>query len=77
MDWTFPPNGLCQSKRASSRMKPRILVVDDTPLTRETLRQILEADGFEVEAVDDARLALEILQSGPSICSSRINGCRR
>src|SRR5271165_7101371 len=46
-------------------MKPRILVVDDTPLTRETLRQVLEADGCEVEAVDDARVALDRLRAGP------------
>ena len=45
-------------------MKPRILVVDDTPLTRETLRQVLEADGCEVETVDDARLAIGRLRSG-------------
>ncbi len=46
-------------------MNPRILVVDDTPLTRETLRLVLEADGCEVEAVADAREALERLRSGP------------
>jgi DNA-binding NtrC family response regulator len=46
-------------------MNPRILVVDDTPLTRETLRQVLEADGCEVEAVDDARMALDRLRAGP------------
>jgi DNA-binding NtrC family response regulator len=45
-------------------MNPRILVVDDTLLTRETLHQILEADGLEVEAVDDAHLALERLRTG-------------
>jgi DNA-binding NtrC family response regulator len=45
-------------------MNPRILVVDDTLLTRETLRQILEADGLEVEAVDCAQMALERLRSG-------------
>jgi DNA-binding NtrC family response regulator len=62
MDWTFLER-LCQSKRASSPMSLRILVVDDTPLTRETLRQVLEADGFEVETADDARVALEMLRS--------------
>jgi DNA-binding NtrC family response regulator len=45
-------------------MNPRILVVDDIPLTRETLRQILEADGCEVEAVGEARVALDRLHSG-------------
>ncbi len=46
-------------------MNPRILVVDDTPLTRETLRQVLQADGFEVEVVPGARLALERLRAAP------------
>ena len=46
-------------------MKPRILVVDDTPLTRETLRLVLEAEGCDVDAVDDARVALERLLGSP------------
>ncbi len=46
-------------------MNPRILIVDDTPLTRETLRQILETDGCEVEAVADAALALARLRAAP------------
>ena len=45
-------------------MNPRILIVDDTPLTRETLRQVLEADGYEVEAVGEARTALGLLRGG-------------
>src|SRR4051812_6030436 len=44
-------------------MNPRILVVDDTPLTRETLRLVLETDGCEVEVVEDPRVALERLRS--------------
>jgi DNA-binding NtrC family response regulator len=64
MEWTSPPNGTARAKRSFTRMNPRILVVDDTLLTRETLRQILEADGLEVEAVDDATLALERLKTG-------------
>ena len=43
-------------------MNPRILIVDDTPLTRETLRLVLEADGYEVEAVAEGRTALELLR---------------
>ena len=46
-------------------MKPRILVVDDNALTRETLRQVLEADGCEAESVDHARLAIERLRASP------------
>jgi len=44
-------------------MNPRILVVDDTPLTRETLRLVLETDGCEVEVVEDPRVALDRLRS--------------
>ena len=44
-------------------MKPRILVIDDTVLTRETLRAILEADGCDVEVVGNARVGLERLRS--------------
>ena len=46
-------------------MNPRILIVDDTPLTRETLRLVLEADECEVEAVPDAREALSRLRASP------------
>ena len=46
-------------------MNPRILIVDDSPLTRESLRQVLEAEDYEVEAVTDTRLALERLRAGP------------
>ena len=46
-------------------MNPRILIVDDTALTRETLRQVLEADGCEVEAVPDGRVALDLLRGVP------------
>ncbi len=45
-------------------MNPRILIVDDSPLSRETLRQVLEAEEYEVETVSDARLALERLRPG-------------
>jgi len=56
------PNGSAKGPRP---MNPRILVVDDTPLIRETLRQILEEDGCEVEVVADARLGLERLRVAP------------
>ena len=45
-------------------MNPRILIVDDTPLVRETLRQILEADECEVETAPDAASALKLLRAG-------------
>ncbi len=46
-------------------MNPRILIVNDSPLTRESLRQVLEAEDYEVEAVAETRLALERLRAGP------------
>ena len=46
-------------------MTPRILVVDDTLLTRETLRQVLEQDGWEVETAGDAQHGLERLRAAP------------
>ena len=46
-------------------MKPRILIIDDTILTRETLRAIFEAEDYEVEAVGDARAGLDRLRVAP------------
>jgi two-component system chemotaxis response regulator CheY len=40
-------------------MKPRILVVDDSALSRRTLRQILEPAGYEVAEAEDGLSALE------------------
>ncbi len=40
-------------------MKPKILVVDDSSLTRRTLRGLLEEMGYEVEDVSDGVRALE------------------
>jgi len=40
-------------------MNSRILVVDDSALSRRRLRQILEAAGYEVAEADDGLSALE------------------
>jgi two-component system chemotaxis response regulator CheY len=40
-------------------MKPRVLVVDDSALSRRTLRQILEPAGYEVAEAADGLNALE------------------
>ena len=40
-------------------MKPRILVVDDSALSRRTLRQILEPAGYDVAEAEDGLSALE------------------
>jgi two-component system, chemotaxis family, chemotaxis protein CheY len=40
-------------------MKPRILIVDDSGLSRRTLRQILEPAGYDVVEAADGLTALE------------------
>ena len=40
-------------------MKPRVLVVDDSALSRRTLRQILELGGYDVAEAEDGLTALE------------------
>ena len=41
-------------------MKPRILIVDDSALSRRTLRRILEAAEYEVVEAGDGMAALEL-----------------
>lgn len=41
-------------------MKPRILIVDDSALSRRTLRRILESAGYDVVEADDGMTALEM-----------------
>ena len=40
-------------------MKPRVLIVDDSALSRRTLRQILEPAGYDVAEAEDGLTALE------------------
>ena len=40
-------------------MTPKILIVDDSSLSRRTLRRILEAAGYEVVEAEDGMTALE------------------
>ena len=46
-----------------SRMRRRILVVDDMEFNRHHLRKVLESDGFEVETVGDGRSAWDQLRA--------------
>ena len=39
-------------------MRPRILVVEDDPATREVLRRILELEGYDVDLVPDGEKAV-------------------
>ena len=41
-------------------MKSKILIVDDSALSRRTLRRILETAGYEVVEADDGMTALEV-----------------
>lgn len=41
-------------------MKPKVLIVDDSALSRRTLRRILEAAEYEVVEAEDGMTALEI-----------------
>lgn len=41
-------------------MSPKILIVDDSALSRRTLRRILEAAGYEVVEANDGMAALEV-----------------
>ena len=41
-------------------MKPKVLVVDDSALSRRALRQILEPAGYAVEEAADGLIALEL-----------------
>ena len=46
-------------------MPPRILIIDDSILSRETLRAVLKQHGCEVEAVATAREGLERIHAAP------------
>jgi CheY-like chemotaxis protein len=49
--------------RRLEESKATILVVDDEPQVAETLREILEFEGFQVEIAENGRRALERLTS--------------
>jgi DNA-binding response OmpR family regulator len=44
---------------------PRVLLVDDEPDLCSVLAIALETDGFQVDSANDARRALELLESDP------------
>ena len=69
------PGSLPQERR-----RQRVLVVDDSPVVRELVTEILSAAGLQVEQAEDGAAALEsILQSEPDLLVSdvempRMNG---
>jgi len=42
-----------------------VLIVDDSPILREALRGVLDAEGFLVSTAEHGRGALEVLRAGP------------
>src|SRR5215471_2634908 len=48
-------------------MAQKILVVDDEAAIRDTLRMVLEYEGYEVSTVGDGKAALEALDDGPVV----------
>jgi CheY-like chemotaxis protein len=50
------------------RRPDTILIVDDDGNTRETIRRLLEMEGYEVASACDGREALELLASGLRPC---------
>lgn len=41
-------------------MRPKVLIVDDSALSRRTLRRMLETAGYEVVEAEDGMTALEV-----------------
>ena len=51
---------------AADERRPRVLVVDDDPGVRYTLREILESEGLEVDEAADGAEALARLEAAPA-----------
>ncbi len=57
--------------------QPRILVIDDEPVVRDSAQRILSAGGYAVRTANDAEAALEILKTDPqdiAICDLMLPG---
>ena len=46
-------------------MKPNILVVDDEPVARQSLSEILRLEGYSVNAVPNGQAAVEYVRTHP------------
>lgn len=44
-------------------MKKRVLIADDDPAVRESLRKVLEDDGYDVISVQDGEAAAKVLKN--------------
>jgi two-component system phosphate regulon response regulator PhoB len=58
--WSLSADG--QDVGQNSSMSPSLLVVEDDDTIRETIRDALYVEGFEVSACADGRTALDLLQ---------------
>jgi len=54
-----------KSKSAVPTAKPRILIIDDEPAIRSTIKMILEADGYVIDATDNSADALQTITTQP------------
>jgi DNA-binding response OmpR family regulator len=43
----------------------RILVIDDEPMLRDTLRQVLQEEGYQVDVANDGNMALTVAAANP------------
>ena len=50
---------------APARTRPRVLVVDDSPIVRELMVELLSAANLDVSTANDGQAALEQLDRGP------------
>jgi DNA-binding response OmpR family regulator len=58
-----PGSAEAERSAGTSVAPSRILVVDDEPIVREAIREVLELEGVEVLVARDGEEALEILRS--------------
>ncbi|HMG76606.1 MAG TPA: response regulator [Pyrinomonadaceae bacterium] len=56
-----------------TRARPRVLVVDEDPLTAQSLISIGEREGYQVVSVDDGRKAYRMLKSDADFTAAIFN----
>ncbi|HMQ02332.1 MAG TPA: response regulator [Pyrinomonadaceae bacterium] len=59
-----PQKGKSRSARQDARVRPRVLIVDDSPSVRHTTQRIVKAAGWEAAAAKDGVEAMEMLERG-------------